>query len=304
MSKTLQPAKQRKRSLVFRFCLWMLFLLFIPTALYATDFGQVPELVYTESKSVFWRDGFHEILFSKLPDGTVPARNTKIHDAYQSLGVSISFGTPDRLEEMKSSEGALAQTQIKTKSGELVSPNDESGQQVDEHQTHVGETRGLDVEGRPKKGASNTNAPSNSSKLKNTKKQVNKKGFVGISGYTFRFPPDAQFTHSICCFEEIGKFTRRFRGPMTIRFHQPDSPDADAGVHFVGFFAAQLNTSETLRVKLFTPSGRLIGSQSNLSDKCVFMGFESKHKIGWLEIEAIGSDKDYAIGNLIFDEVK
>ena len=92
---------------------------------------------------------------------------------------------------------------------------------------------------------------------------------------------------------------------MTIRFHQPDSPDVDAGVHRVGFYAARLNCTQTMRVSLYTPTGKLIGSQTNLSEQCVFLGFESKrHRIGWLEIEMVGRDLDYAIANVMFDEVK
>lgn len=279
MSETLEPGTQKKRGFVFRYRLWMLFLLFIPAAFYARNLGKVPDLVYTESKSAFWYDGLQVIVFSSS-NGVATTRNMKIDDAYQSLGVSFSYGTPDRLEKMKSSAAPLTQPRIKTESGEVLDP--------------VGELAPTQIdEMSPGTGWSN---PGISKQGKNC--------YIGISGYAFKFPPDAQFTHSICCFEAIGTYSKRFKGPMTIRFHQPDEPDVDAGVHRVGFFAARLNTPETLRIKLYTPTGRLIGSQSNLTDKCVFMGFESKYEIGWLEIETIGRDEDYAIGNLIFDKVK
>ena len=179
---------------------------------------------------------------------------------------------------MKNSEPPLALSNIKTESGELIEPfvNSEPAPMPP---PVIATKSGLD---------GSTNAAN----------------FVGISGYRFMFPPDAQFTHSVSCYKKSGPYYKRFVGPMTIRFHQPDLPGIDAGVHRVGFYAARLNAPESLRVKLYTPAGRLIGFQSNLTDECVFMGFESKYAIGWLEIETIGADKDFAIGNLIFDSVK
>jgi hypothetical protein len=46
------------------------------------------------------------------------------------------------------------------------------------------------------------------------------------------------------------------------------------------------------------------GVQTNLTKTCVFMGFEWKYKIGWLEIDTVGADRDHAIASLIFDQVK
>lgn len=127
--------------------------------------------------------------------------------------------------------------------------------------------------------------------------------FVGTSGYPFRFP-DAQFTQSICNHTWTQVHYQRVTGPMTIRFHQPDSPGVNAGVHSVGFYVAQLTTSEALRVRLCIPSGQLIGLRSNIAENCVFMGFESKSKIGWIEIAPDGLFEGYAIGNLIFGEIE
>ena len=121
MSKTLESAKRKKRGFALRYRLWMLFLLFIPAAFYARNLTEVPDLIYTESKSAFWYDGLQEIVFSTT-NGVANARNTKIDDAYQSLGVSFSYGTPTRLEKIKSSAVPLAQPRIKTESGEVLDP--------------------------------------------------------------------------------------------------------------------------------------------------------------------------------------
>ena len=50
-----EPELNGKQMLVFRYRLWMLFLLFIPVAIYAKRLGQEPGLVYMESRSLFGR---------------------------------------------------------------------------------------------------------------------------------------------------------------------------------------------------------------------------------------------------------
>ncbi len=273
-----------RRSVVFRYRLWMLFMLFIPAAIYANRLGQYPDLIYTETRSEFWREGDQQIVFSRLPSGMAPLTGTNVNSEFQSLGVSFSYGLPDRLEKLKKSSAPLALAKLKTESGELIDIT------VSSTTPPINNT----IRVVPPRNTPRTIFPGGA---------TSKGSHIGISGYSFKFP-EAQFSHSVCCFESVRLGRKRFRGPMTIRFHRPYSPDINAGVHRVGFYAARLNTPETLRVRLYTPDGRLIGSQLNITDRCVFMGFESKYLIGWLELEAIGADKDYAIGNLIIDNIE
>ncbi len=41
--------------------------------------------------------------------------------------------------------------------------------------------------------------------------------------------------------------------------------------------------------------------QTNVGDQLIFMCFESNRRIGKIELEGIGADKDYAIGDLVFE---
>ena len=284
MGTSKQPTANEKLRFVFRFRLWMLFILFVPAAIYAKRLSQEPGLAYMESRSRFYQDSYHEILFSRLPGGTAPLRGASINSAYQSQGVSFSCGTPPQLENLKTSEPALAQITIKVESGESI------------EQMHPACDPPPVIPSASKLSEIDTVGPPKIS------------DYIGISGYPFKFA-NAQFIQSACVYRmkpyairSLGYRQTRFQGPMTIWFHQPNSPNSIAGVHRVGFYAARLNDPETVRVKLYTPTGRLIGHHSNIGVKCVFMGFESKYPIGWVELEAIGTDEDYALGNLIFDE--
>jgi len=102
----------------------------------------------------------------------------------------------------------------------------------------------------------------------------------------------------------MARYQKRFQGPTTIRFHQPNDPNTITGVNHVGFYAARLNVAETLEVRLYAPDGRFIARQTNIGATCVFMGFSCDRKIGWIEIETVGSDNDYAITGLVFDKIK
>lgn len=56
-----------------------------------------------ESSSLFRQDGQQGILFSKLSDGATPAMGASIELAYQSLGVTFSFGAVERHENVRTS---------------------------------------------------------------------------------------------------------------------------------------------------------------------------------------------------------
>ena len=237
-------------------------------------------LIYTEFSSLFRQEGQQEILFSKLPDGTKPLKGANVDSAYQSLGVTFSCSTPERLENLKKSVTPLGDITIRSEIGDSVKP-------IEPSEWHA--------------------------KTRTDKKQVvaspdpEHESYVGTSGTSFR-SPDGHFMDSICNHtwsRDYGSGNyRRFTGPMTIRFHQPNSPNVDAGIHEVGFYVSQMSFKGSLQVRLYTPTGQLIGYQSNLGLDCVFMGFHSKSKIGWIEIDPGGLFEGYSIGNLIFDEIE
>ena len=129
------------------------------------------------------------------------------------------------------------------------------------------------------------------------------KGYIGISGYPFR-SKEAPYNSTICVFENAVRYVSRFKGSITIRFHQLNKPKSKAGVYRVGFYAGRLNHPEALRVSLYGLDGKLLCRQANIQDRqFAFMGFVSTKKISRIEIETIGLDEDYAISGLMFDEV-
>ena len=130
------------------------------------------------------------------------------------------------------------------------------------------------------------------------------KGFIAISGYTFVLPSRPKLL-TVAPFDVSGSFRKRFVGQTTIMFHQPDEPETRAGVHRVGFYVSRLNTPGSMLVTLYSPDGRLIGSRTNEGSAHVFMGFKCNEEIGWLELETVeGKDNNYAVGNIVFDEIK
>lgn len=280
--------KHSKFRVFFRFRLWMIFVLFVPAAFYAKQLGQRIKVGYTEERELLWNDGDQEIVFAEqLSDGSIPTTGRNMHKAYESAGVSFSFGTPVDLEKLKR-PGEQPASEVVWIS---KSPN-------------IDQSNFSDA-GKGQASSATLNATASSSKVDGGSNipQQSGSGFIGISGYRFKFP-NANFPNSIAPIDNSGRYMKRFVGQTTIRFHQPGNPAASAGVHRVGFFAARLDHPHTLQATLYSPTGRLLARQTNVSHKCVFMGFQSNKKIGWIEIETVGDDQNYAIGNLIFDQIK
>ena len=256
--------------------IWLMLLLFVPVAIVLRLMSQTPGLIYSENRSGFIHDDDQEILFSKLPDGTAPSNYQKIDTAYQSVGVSFSFGSFDEVSGMETNNLPLARTSILSSEGEL-------------HQGNLVNEAAYKSLSPPK----SLTQPIQETGLG--------KSYIATSTYGFSLEPSLSFQTSACCRQSVGSDReRRFKGAMTIRFHQIDNPEKPAGVYRVGFAASRLDTAHTLRARLYTPNGRFIGSQTNLNAIHVFMSFESKYPIGWIEIESVGADQDYAIGNLMF----
>jgi len=267
-------AKSPKRW--FQFRLWMLLALVVPVALWTKFYLSDPRVYYSEAREQFYDSGLTDLDFEKDPQG-VDLKNRDIVDrVYESLGVSFAFGTPWRERETESKPLAT----VVTKS--------------DVDSVEVGKQFAASDYGKAIKGYGEY--------LKRfgeyQKKTDEESSAVVVSGYRIL---SSNYPNSIACFRSRAD---RFRGPMTIRFHKPDEPDKPAGVWRVGFWAGRLNNPDTLEVRLYGVDESFLGKQTNAGTKSVFMCFESNRRIGRIEIEAIGYDKDYAITGLMFDKLK
>jgi len=251
--------------------LWILLGSIIPFALVARHVGDVPEIAYSESRADIVRPDDTVIEFARDPDGVPIKFWEKVGNVFASLGVSFSHGFPDHLPKV---ENEIPRFEVGLVDG--VMPLQDS---------QIEKTR-----------------------LSRTALESEPDNYIVKSAYRFRGKdmPDGVTRETICpCRIEIRngrRFPLRFRGMTTIQFHQPNNPKQIRGVHRFGFFAGRLNSLSTLEVSCFSPTGELLGRQSNLSEGIVFMGFKSKRKIGWIEIQAVGRDKEYALASLSFGD--
>ena len=294
------PAKRWWRSII-QMRLWMLLLLFIPAGYFAKTYVPEFQVSYYEEKEDLWIDAMQEIDFATLPNGTPTGRNLNVDKAFQSIGVSFAFGTPDREPGTDFENGAVNATFVgKGKSANLEPTN---SQPIPGYKVPVGSPVIPSFLRPSAKGNSKTGKNAAAKNGAVTLAKTKGSGHIGISGYPFR-TKFAFYPSTITCFEIGGSYTKRFKGSMTIRFHQPGTPEKQAGVYRVGFYAGRLAHAEALRVSLYSLDGELICRQANIQNRpFAFMGFRSNRKISRIEIETIGLDGDYAISGLMFDKV-
>ncbi len=135
-------------------------------------------------------------------------------------------------------------------------------------------------------------------------------GFVGISGYGFKYAGLPPSGNSICVFEEGSKYPRRFRGIMNFQFCVPNQPSVAAGVHEFGLFIARVNHSRDMILEAYNADGQLLACVESTDQHCVFSGVKSNELITRVRIlsnphlfrvdRAI--DEDYAVDNVCFSE--
>ena len=284
--QTDSPSPVRRPHRLFQFRIWMLLLLFVPVAYWFSWHANL-NVTFFNDKDQFWTSRIKEIDFATLPGGAKSARQMNIDSAYQQLGITFAFGTPLRDPSTESSVGIVKPKLVLSSKAEPEISKTAGGTPVNKELS-------------PGPGIATSGA-------KRSTKRTGV-GNLGISGYPFKFPLKANYPCSICCYETIrftngnstGTYESRFKGKMTIRFHEPGDPTQPSGVNRVGFYAALLDTVETLEVRVYGNNGELFCRQSNTETGCVFMGFHSSYEIGRIELETIGQDDDYAITGLMF----
>lgn len=133
-------------------------------------------------------------------------------------------------------------------------------------------------------------------------------GYIGISGYPFKFTPLPVSGNSICVFETIGTYAKRFKGVTELRFCLPNQAAVPAGVMEVGLFIARVNHSRDFILEAYNADGDLLASVESTDKPCVFAGVKSNEPITKLRIlsnpylfrvdRAI--DEDYGVDSICF----
>lgn len=133
-------------------------------------------------------------------------------------------------------------------------------------------------------------------------------GFVGISGYGFKFPGKPASDNSVCVFESVGTYSKRFKGVMVLSFCMPNHGSVAAGVHEVGLLMARVNHSRDFIMEAYNADGQMLASVEASDEPCVFTGVKSNEPIATVRIlsnpylfridRAI--DEDYAVDSICF----
>ena len=133
-------------------------------------------------------------------------------------------------------------------------------------------------------------------------------GYIGISGYPFKFSPLPVSGNSICVFETVGTYAKRFKGITEIRFCLPNQASVPAGVREVGLFIARVNHSRDFILEAYNADGELLAAVESTDKPCVFAGVKSNEPIAKLRIlsnpylfrvdRAI--DEDYGVDSICF----
>ena len=135
------------------------------------------------------------------------------------------------------------------------------------------------------------------------------KGFIGISGYGFKFGPEKRASgNSICVYETVGTYSKRFKGIMEISFCMPNQGSVAAGVMEFGMQMARVNHSRDFIVEAYNADNQLLASVESSDEPCVFSGIKSTQPIAKIRIlsnpylfridRAI--DEDYAVDSICF----
>lgn len=131
------------------------------------------------------------------------------------------------------------------------------------------------------------------------------KGFVGISGYGFKFRPLPPAENSICVCHDTGG---KFNGVMVLEFCMPGSPGIAAGVREIGMFIARVTHSRDFIVETYNADGHLLAAVEATDAQCVFAAAKSTDLIARVRILSNpylhrvdrAVDVDYAVDNVVF----
>lgn len=141
-------------------------------------------------------------------------------------------------------------------------------------------------------------------------------GYVGISGYGFKFPDTPTGDNSGTIFMEFrsGNQVRykKFRGTLTIDFCLPNQPFVAAGVNEFGIHIANVNHERDFIMEAFNATGQVIATVEVGERDCPFLGVKSNQLIAQLRIsrnpflKKLGRkiDDDFAFDSICFSQPK
>ena len=141
------------------------------------------------------------------------------------------------------------------------------------------------------------------------KLSTEQKGYIGISGYGFKFANKPVATgNSICVFETLGTYAKRFKGTMEIKFCMPNQASVSAGVNEIGLLMARVNHSRDFIVEAYNADGQILASVESSDEPCVFAGIKSSEPIAKIRILSNpylfridrSIDEDFAVDSICF----
>ncbi len=133
-------------------------------------------------------------------------------------------------------------------------------------------------------------------------------GYIGISGYGFKFADKPAADNSICVFETIGTYSKRFKGVMELTFCMPNQKSVAAGVNEIGLLMARVNHSRDFIVEAYNADGQILACVESSDQPCVFAGVKSNEPIARVRILSNpylfrvdrGIDEDFAVDSICF----
>ncbi len=141
-------------------------------------------------------------------------------------------------------------------------------------------------------------------------------GYVGISGYGFKFPETPTGNNSGSIFTEFrsGNQVRykKYIGTLIVTFCLPNQPSVHAGVNEFGIHIANVDHERDFIMEAFNATGQIVGTVEVGERDCPFLGIKSNELIAELRIRRNPYlkklkrkvDDDYAFDSLCFSKPK
>ena len=131
-------------------------------------------------------------------------------------------------------------------------------------------------------------------------------GFVGLSGYPFKYPNTPTGGESACVVDASGTYRKRFEGTMQFSFCVPGLPDIPAGVYEFGLFLSRVDHARDFILEAYNQDSQLLATTEASDEHCVFLGVRSNEPIAFVRVLSNPYlfevdrkvDKNYAIDNI------
>ena len=141
-------------------------------------------------------------------------------------------------------------------------------------------------------------------------------GYVGISGYGFKFPDTPTGKNSGTVFQEFRNGDqiryKKFRGTLIVDFCAPNQPHVRAGVNEFGVHIANVEHERDFIMEAFNAAGQVIATVESGERDCPFLGIQSNQLIAEVRIRSNPFldklhrkiDDDFAFDSICFSTPK